>query len=263
MYEISRLGTGALNAAYLVAQATSPIVAVAGAVAAVAFAACAIADRFRRRAAANNADAQEAGTGWLLAAPVVLVLMQFVALAAGKPGEYGRFAVLPDVALAIAAVVAVGKISRRPWTQVASYAILILATAWPGYRYLHGFVEDSRMVTSRLEAARQIERYRPLGARSLGLLADPAPYGMPPVDLFRWKILLLPLRHDRDDLAGVDLLVRAGDTPTFNVDPEGISEISRPEAPRQTGTRPITWADKSFELLVLRENAPGPGAAGP
>ena len=74
-----------------------------------------------------SAGASERGTGsLLLAAPAVLILAQFVALAAGKPGEYGRFAVLPDVALGIAAVVGISRVfqhraaSRGPGGVVAA-----------------------------------------------------------------------------------------------------------------------------------------------
>src|SRR5688572_25024514 len=45
---------------------------------------------------------QSRDAGWLLAVPALIVTAQFFMLAAGKPGEYARFALFPNIALAIA-----------------------------------------------------------------------------------------------------------------------------------------------------------------
>ncbi len=243
MYEIARLREGAIGAAWLVLEGTSPVLAVFGAGGAVW-----LAWRWVRR----RASAGRPAIGWLLAAPVLLILAQFVALAAGKPGEYGRFAVLPDMALGIAAVVAV----RRRVAHLAHGAIpmllLVVMTAAAGSEYLLGFARDASAGDSRAQVASQLEAYVRSGARTLGIVAEPAPYCLPPVDVFRWEIYLLPPDPDAATIARMDVLVRPWGTRPFADAAELASH--RPDPPRllELDTRPISWADKRFDVQVRR-----------
>jgi len=61
------------------------------------------------------------------------------------------------------------------------------------------------------------------------IFAEPAPYSLPPVDLFGWKILLFP-KDVSKEAGGGYLIVR-------QVDPPGLWLST-----------PISWADKQFEV---------------
>lgn len=253
MYEVSRLREGALNAAWLILEGTSPILAVFGIGGALWLGARSV---FRRSPTEMNASTP-AGLGWLLAAPVLVILIQFIALAAGKPGEYGRFAVLPDMALAIAAVAAV----RRRITQLVHGAIpmllLLVMTGSAGSEYLFGFARDASINTSRSQAALQLQAYHQSGARTLGVVAEPAPYCLPPVDLFHWQVYLLPPDIDAETIRQVDVLVRPWGTRPFASPAEMVSHRPDPPVLLNLDTKPISWADKRFDIEV-RRRAPQP-----
>ena len=191
-------------------------------------------------AAATGPLSPTARYALLLAVPAGLILVQFVALAAGKPGEYGRFAVLPDVALGIAAVVAIGRLFFSRTAQTVALAGLLMLVAAPGGYYLVGFRLDSGPVTSRLNKAEALAELRQVGLESLAVFAEPAPYSLPPVDLFKWRILLLPEGYVHE--AGkppADVLVRAVDDPRAK----------------------ISWANKPFLTWGRRSAFPIDGPA--
>jgi hypothetical protein len=192
----------------------------------------------------------------LVGVPAALVLVQFVSLVAGKPGEFGRFAMLPDVALGLVGVVlALSTRMGRRWPG-PTFATLVLLTGVQGWAYLAGFRADTRHGhTSRDLAAQRLEELWQRGARTLAVRADPAPYCLPPVDLTRWKLFLMPADgRVPDGEAPPDVIV-------FPVD-----EIARD---RQVGGTPyvrstvtgthggrmtrISWADKPFEIRTRRE----------
>src|SRR5678816_51391 len=95
MYSAGGSTGAALNAAMLIGEGTSFLLAAAGLVGAILLGARAV--RVRKELAPDEVGRR--ATGLLLAAPALLVAIQFVALAAGKPAEYGRFAILPDTLL--------------------------------------------------------------------------------------------------------------------------------------------------------------------
>ena len=81
------------------------------------------------------------------------------------------------------------------------------------------------------------------------MYAEPSPYCLPPVNLFRWRVLLQPLGADpREPVTGADVSVRATDVP----EPPGGAGVARKVAAAVVST-PISWADKPF---ALREEAP-------
>src|SRR5262249_26567367 len=127
------------------------------------------------------------GLKYLLGVPAGIVALQFIALAAGKPGGYGRFALLPAALLCL-------KVIIFPWIATAgrsraAYCLIVLLAAIPfGSIYLAHFVADSREPTTRILVAEWLRR----DSGSLALVAEPAPYDMPPVDLWRWRLQLLP-----------------------------------------------------------------------
>jgi hypothetical protein len=134
--------------------------------------------------------------GRLLLAPAVLVAVMFVALAAGKPPEYARFALPLDVTLLIAAFTALGR-ARHHWPRIAMATLLVAFTVVCAVPYWRGFIRDCAPVTSRLAAAAEFQRRAP---STLRLAAEPAPYNLPPVDLFRTRLELIPPPADDADI---------------------------------------------------------------
>lgn len=197
------------------------------------------------------------GYAVLLAAPAVLILLQFVALAAGKPGEYGRFAVLPNVALDIAAVAGIVRMLESRAAQAAALAVLTVLTAIPGYNYLAGFIADAGQATTRQATAQALEAFQHAGARTLGVYAEPAPYVLPPVDLFGWEIVLLPkdARNGSVEMPGVDVVVQAVDDPArVAAPPPGYVAVRGTPAGRPSI---ISWAAKPF-VIWIREGVMTP-----
>jgi hypothetical protein len=231
MYHVSNPGEALWDALRLICAGTGPAILLAGICGCLA-----------------SANRRASGLGILLATVSVGATVGFVATAAGKPGEYARFAILPDAGLAIIVVASLGR------TRFGSFVALLLAavTGVYGFSYLTGFARDAwRPQTSsrRVEAAdlqqlgdARIAENNLLRAAgkpaprhpTLGIYADPAPYCLPPVNLYDWTIVRLPRDLDvAHALAEVDVIVRPVDA---------ISWWN----PRDT---PISWADKQFEVV--------------
>jgi hypothetical protein len=194
----------------------------------------------------------------LLGVPAAVVAVQFLMMAGGKTGEFGRFAILPDVALGLCAVVMVssldwGRVLRAGW-----YVILVGLTAFQGLAAVAGFAEDAwarETSSSRVAAAREIQAWYDRGARTIGVRADPAPYLLPPIDLTKWKLVLLP---DDEPMAGLPELIVG---PTDH--PRGESPSIRYKRVVVVGRWPwlssrISWADKPIEVLVRGDVAQPP-----
>ncbi len=139
---------------------------------------------------------------WLLmAAPALVSAVQFFYLADHKPMEYARFALVLDVSLAIAAVVALGRARGVRWLRGLTLMLLCLVEVMFGAVYLWAFVQDTHAGTRQLAAQLLLDdRAR---ATALGTWAEPAPYCMPPVDIFHWKILRLGRGVSAADAAGL------------------------------------------------------------
>jgi hypothetical protein len=170
----------------------------------------------------------------LLAAPVVLVIMQFVLLAEGKTAEYARFALLPDVAIAIYAVVAIDRLPIAPRERSLAMALLVGITLFFGGAYDLNCLADNRPDSTRRLAAKAIDEDK-LQHNLLVTWAEPAPYCMPAFDLFHWEIALLP--------AGSSQLPH---------DCISVRPVDYPASPSAAGSdriiTPISWANKPFEI---------------
>jgi hypothetical protein len=185
----------------------------------------------------------------LLAVPAGLVLLQFLALAAGKPGEYGRFAIFPDIVLGIAAITAAARAMRSGAARALVISMLVLATVKAGLAYEQGFLRDTLPYTSRLKAAARIQMLVDEGRTRVATWAEPAPYEMPPVDLFRTRLLLLPVDYEpkpRQWPAGV--IVRAEDA----VPAQALGWAAGAERLSTQDGRParISWADKPIVIYA-------------
>jgi hypothetical protein len=227
MYHASPL-SGHLHAVRLIVAGTSLPLALAGVCGLV------ILLLFRRLGAGQS---QGMFIGWLIGGLALLMWVQFAAFAAGKPGEYGRFGALIDTALMLAAVGALGRLWTRPALRALAGAILIAATASYSFAYERGFLADTTAHNSRLLAAAdlaQLARQFPGQPHpTLWVPSEPAPYCLPPVDLYRWKIVLLPA--DGAIGGGAGVLVK----------PDDAIHILGPSA------TPISWADKPFDIVVI------------
>jgi hypothetical protein len=218
MYVRGPLGESFCNAARLVAMGTSWPIAIVGVVAAMAMLCC---KRMR------------GSVGWLVGPVAVVVLVQFVLYAWGKPGEYARFALFADVGLMLAAFLAAGRFVSGATGRGMIAVLLVGCACTYSFAYERGFLRDSLGDDSRVRAGEEINGRLDLGKLpNLYVLNEPAPYCVPPVDLFGWRIVLLP-RGEREMSAGnAGILVRV---------------IDREDVFDPLGT-PISWADKRFEV---------------
>lgn len=220
--------SGLANAAKLTRIGTSSLLAIAGLVGAVAWVAA-----YRQQA-----------LGALIVAPALAAAAPFFLFAFDQPPDYARFALTLDIALMIAALAIIGRI-RSPAARASTIVVLTLTTVLSGGMLLRGFVLDRHAIVpgnSRLEAARELERWKQIdGYRRLVIFAEPAPYCLPPVDLWHWQIILMPRNATLREAmhAGGDLVVSVDDED--RVDP--------------AGTR-ISWASKRFAIIPARSPAP-------
>jgi hypothetical protein len=243
MYRVGRPVEGAVNVARLTADGMSPLLAVGGAVGAVALGVWAV----RRRKDDSPEAVRRRAVGVLVAVPAVLVGVQSALIGAGKPGEFGRFLLVPDLFLAVEAVVAVATFGRGKWDRGIALTVLIPTVAVAGGAYLRGFVLDSREVTPRLVEAERLRQLQQSGRSTLAVTAEPAPYCLPPVDLFAWRIVKVPPGYGLEgSFAGerpADVFVRPLDASAADAHKPGLSLVY--EAYDDT---PISWAAKPFEV---------------
>jgi hypothetical protein len=245
MYSAGGSAAGVINAVLLVGVGTSVVLGLVGAAGAVALAARA----FRVRREQGPAEVGRRAAGLLLAAPALLVAIQFIALAAGKPGEYARFAILPDALLAVEAVVAVATFVRRPAYRHAAFVVLALSTTFFGGLYLCRFVGDAGPSSTRMRAASDLAELP--GALTVAVSAEPAPYSLPPVNLFTRQILLLPrgAKLGRETTGEPAVVVTPMDFPRRHWLDAGWWEAPRQRPGWAYGVpAPITWAGKTFEV---------------
>ncbi|MDB5324472.1 MAG: hypothetical protein JWM57_41 [Phycisphaerales bacterium] len=178
--------------------------------------------------------------GILLTVPAALVLLQFVLLSANKPAEYARFALLPATALGIMGVWALATMQLswlRTTALVATPLAILVVGTWP---YVNAFTADSTAGGTRAMAGTFL---RQTGAGTLQMFAEPAPYAVPPADLWSWRFVLTPSSSPPIG----DAVIRAIDT-VNDLGPVPIGyqrQVIGDDRPA-----PITWANKPFEILT-------------
>lgn len=239
MFDFGLSARSFLSAVGLMAEGTSPLLAGLGTAGAIGLV---VATIWRKAWAVRY-------SGWLLLVPAVLAGAQFVLFAGDQPAEYGRFAVFVDIVLVIGAVVGGYLLFQwREW-RPEILVVLGLAAAIPGSRYYAGFVSDAFSPTSRTNAAQIIEAHRRAGAKSVGVFAEPAPYAVPPVNLFDWPVVLLPEGYDPQwDGNPPDVVVQAVD----DFVPPGEPWASRYkwDFVNPVGDiAPMRWAGKPFLVM--------------
>jgi hypothetical protein len=241
MYRAGLSMQGATDAIRLFGYATTPVVAVMGLVGLTGI------FFVRRQADPPDSAPAEEWLAVLLLVPSVIILGQFTLLAAGKPGEYARFALFPSIALLIFTVAGLWRLGRGSWLSVAVIALVLCRVGVGGSSYAWHFINDAGTRPSRLVAADRLRRILPPGA-TLGVLAEPAPYSIPPVNLFDTRIVLRPEAGSE-----VDAAIVAVDDPSRPPPGEWNTVWVRP---RLLPT-PISWAGKTW-LLRLPPSATRP-----
>lgn len=244
MYEVARVGEGLLRVLELtVAGATLPVLAL-GTLALV--------------------------FGWLrrnsailpLVVPAGVFFLQFVLIGAGKPGEYGRFGIFPDAALAIGAACLFGRvwIPRRAWINGSAAGLLLVTVALSSHPYLTGFRADAQGRGTRAALATTATQWQAACERSgacsakqpleIVILADPAPYSLPPLPFSRVRLLKVP------SLEGARAYVEAQPRHRALVVPADRPADARDPAHRARRATIISWANKPF--LVIPPQLPDP-----
>jgi hypothetical protein len=182
------------------------------------------------------------------------ILAQFTMLAANKPGEYARFGIFFDIALLLVAFSGIAALVKSLRYRMITTAVLGVLTAVWGAGYIWHFIRDSSDRPSRIIAAERLQKTYELGARELAIYSDPAPYCLPPVNLFDWKIVLLD--PGAAPLESTDVLIRPTDAVPSQKDPPMRDyRIDYWIRPRIFDT-PISWAHKPFRVIAKKEYLP-------
>ena len=114
-------------------------------------------------------------------------------------------------------------------------SLLVAGTLFFGLRYDINVVLDNRPNSTRMEAAINIAK---TATKTVAVWAEPAPYCLPPVNLFDRKIVLEPRGADAVSLPSESVGIRPID------DPRVIDPLAPPRV-----VSPISWANKPFEIL--------------
>jgi hypothetical protein len=133
----------------------------------------------------------------LTASAGLAMLVVSVLLGAGKPAEFARFLILPALLLCVAAGWLLAVLSRRHLALgFVTVVVVVLSMRTPAY--LRAFAEDaSARSESRFAAGEYLAKSVP-ASDTIGLLQEPAPYAVPPLDFTRRCLVLLPAAVPRD-----------------------------------------------------------------
>lgn len=192
-----------------------------------------------------------------LAVPALLVFIAMIALGANKPGEFGRFGIYLDVALMLAVAAEISRVMRRSaWAGVLAVLVFVVSTGFYGLRYLQQFRTDATVSNTRLQAAEYLaEVFADQPEGTVGVLADPAPYAVPPLDFTRWNVSLMSRPKDvpwyvalREVPEGPEWLVCCVDRPLSEGTQVGAYVLNKVfRAPRDWAgsyNTIISWANK-------------------
>jgi hypothetical protein len=174
------------------------------------------------------------GLGWLVGVPGLIVLIDFVLFAGNKPGEYARFALFADTALVLVVFIAIARDFRSSLLKTGAGLVVVSFTIMHSGAYERGFIGDSLSGDSRMRAAAAIDRRLADAGPSpvLYIKSEPAPYCLPPINLFRWRVILLP----------ADGAIPVGSGAGVLVTPRESLKVMDPSA------TPISWADVGFDV---------------
>lgn len=132
--------------------------------------------------------------GWraiIAAGPAVVLLAICVAIGAGKPAEFARFLVFPVAMLAVSTAAGTMWLWRR--RKVVAGIVLagvVLTLGTPAY--LMAFSVDARLHHESRFLAGQYLAQHAQADQAIGVVQEPAPYAVPPLDFGRRRVVLLP-----------------------------------------------------------------------
>lgn len=203
----------------------------------------------------------------LLGVVAMIIFLQFVLIGAGKPGEYGRFGIFTNTALAIACAAECApsaKASHNQWRWLVTI-LLVACAAWSGSGYAKNFIADTGEQNSRMRLARAAagwqQEVHTRGERAgFTTIAEPAPYCFPPINFAQSDVFLFRSVPESRNHALCDRLVLL--TPTDQPSSSGIPGFQLP--PRDLDLEPrerdifwspfdwprvteISWANKPFQ----------------
>jgi hypothetical protein len=180
-----------------------------------------------------------------------------ILLGANKPAEFARFLILPVLLLNVAAagfIASVGR--RRPILGLLLTLAMLAMLGTPAY--IRAFARDARGEhESRLLAARYlVAQMAPDDV--VGVLQEPAPYAVPPLDFATRRVLWLPptAPADLDRGALPARLVYTADNDHVHTGAWWQSDyklVARYPVP--SSDTPIAWADKP---VFIYRRAPSP-----
>ena len=199
-------------------------------------------------------------------APAGAVLTLMIAVGTGKPAEFARFGMFAYAALAVLAGCASAKLLEvRGRVGLALVFVLLAGTGWSGTRYMMAFATDAYGRSTRIAAARWLAN-RLIGDpdASIGVVQEPAPYAMGPMDFAGRRVVLLPHEPPDTDAVLPDWLVVSADRRESLYGKWWLREydiavafpgdsIERMERPT-----PISWANKPV-FIFHRSRAARPG----
>ena len=230
-------GGGLPNALLLIAEGTSFLLAGVGLVATIVLALRVL----KIRRSVDPLEVRRRAGGMLLAAPAIAVAVPFILFAHGQPADYARFALPFDIFLCIEAVVAIATFIRSPAARAVFLALLVLSTSYTGLSYLRAFRRDAIGPTTRMLAAARLAELQREGFHVLASRQEPAPWSLPPVNLFEWQIIVPPRQEGRlNRLPGAEVTVA----------PVDMFPGPGSKALRLLRSTPIAWADKPFIIEV-------------
>lgn len=235
MYDIARVGEGAVNVSWLLWEA-------GGVIPVVALLALLLTRRDGFRSMLISA------------APGFGMLALCCLIGAGKPAEFGRFLVLPIALMAVGAARLITAAAPRGYQLPAAIALALFVAIGGTGRYLASFyVDAARVHDTRRLAANWINEHVDENA-PIGVTREPAPYAIPPLDFTRRVVLLLPRTALRDGDALPEWLVTAADAPWSFDDAWWRSRYELAATfESRLGRTPITWANKT--TLIFRRIA--------
>lgn len=189
----------------------------------------------------------------VVALPILALLAICVAIGAGKPAEFARFLVAPVAVAAVPLAIWI----RRSLARGRFAAALMLAGCAATLQtpaYVGSFAADCGLTgESRYRAAEYLAAEVPSGA-AIGVVQEPAPYCVPPLDFAHRRVVLLPQSRPASSRLPEYLVLTADD----RSDIEGRwwkpdYRLEREFGGTERRLSRVTWADKP--VLVFRLGA--------
>jgi len=122
------------------------------------------------------------------------MLLLAAALAAGKPAEFARFLILPVLLLCVATAILLGALARRR-PLLGLVALIAMLLTMDTQAYVRAFATDAYGDREPRAQAAVFLRDRLGPADAIGVLQEPAPYAVPPLDFAHRRIVLLPAQR--------------------------------------------------------------------